>query len=99
MSNRSRQERARLTPSKPHITAAEQLRTVELYLRTQSTALVGAELGISAAAVRDRLYALGLELRPPGASTEIACVEDVNDPEELRKLVRLLGYLAQQEGQ
>lgn len=67
MGNRSRRQRARTHGPKPHISRQDQIRTVALYIRLESSRRVGEELGISAAAVRDRLYALGVELRPQGS--------------------------------
>lgn len=69
MSNLSRNQRARKQRPTPKISRTEQIRTVELYLDTESSNRAGEELGLSGAAVRDRLFALGVPLRPQGFSS------------------------------
>jgi hypothetical protein len=70
MSNKLRGERAAgLISNRTHITPADQLKTLHLYIRYQNSNLVGRVLGISGSAVRDRLYAMGIKLRPPGYNT------------------------------
>jgi hypothetical protein len=54
---------------KPHVTPEEQIQTVDLYLRYANSNRVGEALNISGSAVRDRLYALDVPLRPWGVST------------------------------
>ena len=57
-------------------------------MRIQNTNLVGARLGISGAAVRDRLYAMGIRMRPMGYS-EVDVVT-LNGKEFLLAVIREL---------
>lgn len=89
MSNRSREQRAHIRRPTPKVSAAEQLRTLDLYFALNSSSRASEKLGISAAAVRDRLYALGVELIPRGYRRVSAA--DCNDPDVIRELrVRLI---------
>lgn len=73
MSNLARRQAAHLSNGagrhrpRPKISRVEQLRTLRSYLRLGNSNLVGEELGITGSAVRDRLYALDVPLRPRGA--------------------------------
>ena len=66
MSNRTRRQRAGKNAPRPHISCAEKVRTLRLYLEYESSNRVGEELGISGPAVRDRLWAIGAVLLPQG---------------------------------
>ena len=68
MSNRSRGERSVTSVVNPKIKLSpdDKLLTLTLFIRYQKTNEVGRVLGISPAAVRDRLYALGVKIRTRG---------------------------------
>lgn len=52
-------------------------------------------MGISGPAVSDRLYALGIRLKPPGYSKRT--VEDVNGAEKLRRILAELRVKVREE--
>jgi hypothetical protein len=91
LSNKTRQERApgAILGVKRKVTAAEKLATLELYIRHHNTNIVGEKLGISGAAVRDRLYAMNVRLLPQGFPHHNDVVA-VNGKEFIRKLKREL---------
>jgi len=90
MSNKSRNERAATDDfgGRQKVTPAQKLETLELYIRHQSSQRVGELLGISAAAVRDRLFAMKVRLR--SRSDRSTDVVSLNGEEFLNDLKRKL---------
>lgn len=66
------------------ISAAEKLRTLDLYIRLRNSNAVAEELGLAGPTVRNRLRVLGVRLLPQGYSTVAS--SDWNDHKRLREI-------------
>lgn len=75
--------------------AAERLRVLDLYFRLANSNEVGETLGISGAAVRERLRAMGVTLMQRGVLGQSP--ESVNDMNAIRELRHRLAVAAEQE--
>ena len=68
------------------VTAAEKLRTLDLYKELQSTKAVGQRLGLSSSAVRNRLKSMKVKCRPSRQSN--LTVADMNGGEAKLQAIR-----------
>ncbi len=94
MANKAR-KRKQEVPGRSKISAQEKLHTLNLYLNLGNSNRVAERLGISGAAVRDRLYAMGV--KTPGPGEHDLGPMDVNTVKEIARLRMRLHIRAQKE--